>query len=60
MRSSVMTVERYVLAGIAAAALTVSAACGSQSNTVSAAPKPEPLAIATAAVKAVRSIDICE
>ncbi len=49
--------RRYLLAGIAAAALSVSvAACGSENSTVSAAPKPEPLAIATAPVES-RSID---
>jgi RND family efflux transporter MFP subunit len=53
-----MTVHRhFILAGIAAAALSVSiAACGSQNSTVSAAPKPEPLAIAIAAVES-RPID---
>lgn len=43
---------RNVLASLAVAALSaVAAACGSQNNTVSAAPKAEPLAIATAAVQ---------
>jgi len=53
-----MTVQRhFILAGIAATALSVSvAACGSQNSTVSAAPKPEPLAIAIAAVES-RPID---
>jgi RND family efflux transporter MFP subunit len=48
-----MTVQpRNVLAGLAVGALSaVAAACGSQSSTVSAAAKPEPLAIATAAVQ---------
>jgi membrane fusion protein, multidrug efflux system len=46
-----------LLAVIAAAALGVSvAACGSPNSTVSAAPKPEPLAIATAPVES-RPID---
>jgi membrane fusion protein, multidrug efflux system len=49
--------RRYVLAGLTAAALSASvAACGPSSGTVSAAPKPEPLAIATAPVES-RSID---
>ena len=49
--------RRSVLAGIAAAALSVSvAACGSPDSTVSAAPKPEPLTIAIAAVDS-RPID---
>jgi RND family efflux transporter MFP subunit len=49
--------RRNVLAGLAAAALSaVTAGCGSQTGTVSAAPKPEPLAIATAAVES-RPID---
>jgi RND family efflux transporter MFP subunit len=53
-----MTVQRhFILAGIAAAALSASVAgCGSQNSTVSAAPKPEPLAIAIAAVES-RPID---
>jgi RND family efflux transporter MFP subunit len=51
-----MTGERYIFAGIAAAALTVSAACGSPNSTVNAAPKPEPLTIATSPVES-RPID---
>lgn len=52
-----MTVQRhYVLAGITAALAASVAACGSPNSTVNAAPKPEPLGIAIAAVES-RSID---
>ncbi len=53
-----MTVHRhFILAGSAAAALSAAVAgCGAQNSTVSAAPKPEPLAIAIAAVES-RPID---
>ena len=48
---------RYVLAALAAVALSAGVAgCGSSSSTVNAAPKPEPLAITTAPVES-RSID---
>lgn len=48
---------RYVLAGLAAVALSAGVAgCGSNSSTVNAAPKPEPLAISSAAAES-RSID---
>ncbi len=40
----------YVLAGVAATALSA-AACGSESSTVNAAPKPERIAVATATVE---------
>ena len=49
--------RRFVLAGITAVALAATAAgCGGDTSTVNAAPKPEPLAVATAAVES-RPID---
>lgn len=49
--------RRYVLAGLAAVALSAGAAgCGPSSSTVNAAPKPEPLAISAATVES-RPID---
>ena len=49
--------RRSVLAGITAIALAATAAgCGGDTSTVNAAPKPEPLAVATAAVES-RPID---
>ena len=52
-----MTAQRFVLAGITAIALAATAAgCGGDTSTVNAAPKPEPLAVSTAAVES-RPID---
>jgi membrane fusion protein, multidrug efflux system len=49
--------RRFVLAGITAIALAATVAgCGGDTSTVNAAPKPEPLAVATAAVES-RPID---
>jgi RND family efflux transporter MFP subunit len=42
--------RRLVLAGITVVALSASASCGGDPATVNAAPKPEPLAVATATV----------
>jgi membrane fusion protein (multidrug efflux system) len=43
--------RRLVLAGITAIAISASAGCGGAPSTVNAAPKPEPVAVATAAVE---------
>jgi RND family efflux transporter MFP subunit len=49
--------RRYILAGFTAVALSAGvAACGPNASTVSAAPKPEPLAVAAVPVES-RSID---
>jgi membrane fusion protein (multidrug efflux system) len=58
LRFAVMTAPtRYVLAGLAAVALSAGVAgCGPSSSTVNAAPKPEPLTITAAPVES-RSID---
>ncbi len=51
-----MRAHRYHLLAAVAAATLSTAACGSNANTVNAAPKPEPLAVATATVES-RPID---
>jgi RND family efflux transporter MFP subunit len=58
LRFAVMTAPiRYVLAGLAAVAVSAGiAGCGASSSTVNAAPKPEPLTVTAAPVES-RSID---